>query len=709
MGEQNRDAASVSGRRRLRAWAIVVALGALGIAAVFGTILGGRAGAMSGRGAPALQAKPTIGIELGYGGKISNGRRVPIRVTIKAPRAVDGTLLISESNSGTTIFEADVEISATAPLVVLTGTSSRFGAIDVSLSDDDRMLASATRPLVADPAMAVGVGASLTAPAGLLDVDDVIDANVVQIDDSWWTWEAALFGLDQIVISPADIDRLEPTSLTTLHRWTELGGLLTIDADPGAVDGWLADGSGPRRAHGMGWVTFSGGAAADGRWASVVEPPVDGGWAVGSPEENETFYLDTRSASFRSPLLVALIALGLPILVGPLAWLVLKPTRRSRLWWTVPAAAALVGGGIVIAGPGSFVDIDVRAGMAGVASNGSLTGNLSVGIAAGSGVLAAEGGPEIAQRSGPVAVSAAGSTVTVRAGKRDAASEVRLAGYTLDDVGWLDISARITRKDDRLVVRVDAANPTSQSIEVGSVGISGSTEQLNTVIEEGESASWDVELPNSIDPLGLVDLTSWSGGVSDSSMVVRVSGTTSTSRNFGFGRTPTTLAVTSFEPVTTIDPGLPPGASLRVENLRTRLAAVPGVGPLDATIVDEVTPEGDGPQTSIAIEEGGAAVPGADPAIESLVAARLTAIAAFPGGTCAVHSSVERIRLSTGDGWQEAAVSEARSSERMADHEVRDVTLPPLPQGASLLLRSDQSMGLSLEGLVDCLDPGPTA
>lgn len=310
-----------------------------------------------------------IEAEAGYGGGYIPGRRLPVHVTVRTDRLVRGALEVRlPQQSGSWGFDVEVPGGGVHDFVVVVPTGSTFEVHDVEV----RLVAAggtATAEAEVDAltdGQLVGLLPAVTpadVPAPLPLLLDAGSARFVAVGRDDLQVEGALDPLGTLVGGPDELGRLTAAARASVLDWVDRGGRLVVDAAPGAPiaglpDVWQPDGDG-RRAAGLGEVRVSGGAAAAGRWAELVEPTPSTSYVdlAATGGINVAQFEAVGSAVARD---AGLDALELPwllvflgayvVLVGPVSWLVLRRRRAALGWIGVPAIAALFTAGSFVVG-----------------------------------------------------------------------------------------------------------------------------------------------------------------------------------------------------------------------------------------------------------------------------------------------------------------------------------------------------------------------
>lgn len=342
----------------------VVAAGSLAVATAVTAVVGA-AGDVSGQegGAPGVSLR----VEAGIGGYAAPGRAFPVTVTVTTDRLIDGVLQVQVPGpTGATSVEREVEVTggSTARFTVLAPpTMDELRGVEVRLSGSDVSI-EATGEVQVDPSQElVGVLPETAGPEGSLPgtVPLIVDAGVarmVPIDAELLdAGPLALEPLDQIAASAGELAALDRSAQQALLTWVDGGGQLVLRGDPAAAeplpDDWRPPPGGAQRA-GLGQVRSLG-----DDWQRSLAP---------SPTRStfEEQIMASDLGSFVTQPMVARLGddagielpeggrlgllLGVYVLVmGPLAYLLVRKLRRRELAWAGLPVLALASTGFVFA------------------------------------------------------------------------------------------------------------------------------------------------------------------------------------------------------------------------------------------------------------------------------------------------------------------------------------------------------------------------
>jgi hypothetical protein len=303
-------------------------------------------------------AETTVVVEAGYAGSFVAGHEVPVRVRVAADRLVQGTLEVGVGNPGN---ELPVAMAVEVPggsqkEFVVTAPSGFTEAADVAvrLLQGDQVVASgqATVRATVDTEL-VGIlpgalrgrpvpgQAPLAVDAGTARFVALREADLDQAP-------ASLGPLSTLVADADELAQLAPGARAGVLRWVEAGGRLLVDAAkgqavPGLPDQWQPGPRG-RAAAGLGEVVATDGAVAAGRWPGLVEPS---GWATQSARFGGDVPVATSlaaDAGLRTPEIAWLVGFLVVyvVLVGPVAFFVLRRRGRPELAWVAIPLVAIV-------------------------------------------------------------------------------------------------------------------------------------------------------------------------------------------------------------------------------------------------------------------------------------------------------------------------------------------------------------------------------
>jgi hypothetical protein len=320
--------------------------------------------------APAAAADTRIEVEAGYAdGQIVPGRPVPVRVQVRADRLVEGTIqvtprVLGEDMAGTTMA-VEVPGGSVKDYLVVVPTEWRGTVgpsemqVTLSAGDEKAEAVDALSWTGSDEVVGLLPGLASQVPDPVPLAIGPGTARFDQLDDRVLAAPGALGPLGTIVAGPDGLALLPAEAQRNVLDWVEKGGQLLVDAPPGTPVAGLPDGwqpSGARRAAGDGWVRLTGGAAAGGRWAEIIEPTRQfslqelsfGGWAPeGIPDSV------ARDAGLRIPDITWLsgFLVAYVVIAGPVTFLLLRRARRTTLAWVaVPTVAVVFTAGAWVAG-----------------------------------------------------------------------------------------------------------------------------------------------------------------------------------------------------------------------------------------------------------------------------------------------------------------------------------------------------------------------
>lgn len=323
-------------------------------------------------GTPPAVAQPSIAVEAGFGGQHRSGADLLVQVEIDANRLTSGELIIS-SRFGE---RADVVV---LPVELAGGARKRFAAVvpsvsqgmsfTVQLVEGGEIVASENLNLrFAQEDELVGVLPSLAANAPAT-AELAVPLGTAQFAPVTETILAAgpgaIEALGIIVGAGDDLAALSPVAREGLQVWIDGGGDLVVNDGPGPVPGLLANADETRTAIGRGSVRAVSGALSQGSWDGVLFPspmpqdPFGPGSMTGELTGEMIWFggplantLANDSGFGLPPLGVVLpIMLAYVLIVGPLAFIVLRRIGRPQLLWlALPALAFVFTAGVWIAG-----------------------------------------------------------------------------------------------------------------------------------------------------------------------------------------------------------------------------------------------------------------------------------------------------------------------------------------------------------------------
>ena len=325
-----------------------------------GVVMGGLALAAPVPSADAQERQGTrIEVDAGYGGSYLAGRRLPVRVTIRAAQLVRGTLEVTIPNQAGS-WGVDVEVAGGGVsefvVVVPTPPTMELQEVDVRLvGAGDAITAEAEVDPLEDSEL-VGLLPEVAPP----DVPEPLGlpmdagtARFVELDADTLGVHGVLDPLGTVVGGAEELGRLAPDARAAVLDWVDRGGRLVLDAAPGTditalPEAWQP-GDADRVAAGLGEVRLAAGAAAAGRWADVVEPTPTASLSdlmqfvgINATQMEAVGDAVARDAGLEAldlPWLLFFL-LAYVALVGPVGWFVLR-RRRSLGWIVIPTVAAL--------------------------------------------------------------------------------------------------------------------------------------------------------------------------------------------------------------------------------------------------------------------------------------------------------------------------------------------------------------------------------
>jgi hypothetical protein len=677
-----------------------------------------------------------IGLQVGPAGEAGSGPVTPIRVRLSSPRAARLDVAVT---SGSVTTTHRVDLSGDGPVHLDVVGRLPTGDVEVQATTvPGGKVVGHTRAVVQPSAnVAVGVGESISPslePTRVNTVAQLAEATLIPLSDDAWRRPAYVESLDQIVLGPADLDRLEPAQVTRLRHWVHNGGDLAIDmgrTDPLPVID-IEAAPGQRTPIGAGWVRFTDGAAAAHRWGDVVEPAVAfgsqwfdpgrvnqmvGAWMPPAAEMLASMPLvDVRFIS--STWVIAAVA-GTALLAGPGLWLLLRGNRRRRwMWGAAPGVSIVVAVALIGAGQGVFRDARPLAQAVVRSSPWGSVGDVAVGFGGDPGELRLDGGALLLGSSDErlVLVSdGVGRTARLR-GSRNGFGFVGVTNTQVEGDLRVDVTA-VANADG--TAEVSVTNRTRSDLLNVTVEGVGRQRPFADVVRAGSTVSRgfavNPEVPalsHAFDSSICATVGCWggAGAIGDTAIqrpaargVVSVTGTLTTRSGVGPLRGDGFASVVAVAPIE-----LPPdadaatiAAAVRVESLRP--PSIPQAGIPIQTVEPPVTmppvePGMPSAPTTVVVGEGGPA--GAVPA-----ALRITSPADRPGGTCAIHTIADDVEIWDGSAWKPlVAIGAPRLSPRLTEpNEVQDYAMPAMAAGVPLYLRYVSHVtGTEPAMLVDC-------
>lgn len=309
------------------------------------------------------------------------GGSIPVIVTLKSDRLVDGVLSVADGGFGVSGSPMAVQVAGGTEkqLVFLAQVQTGMGGM-ATVGDADlqvRLVFTVDGAVAAERTVQVPTDAWVE-PVGVLPAlaeaspppassplrFEAGTASLRTIPASVLAAGAgALDPFGTIVGAADDLARLDEGQRRTVLDWVAHGGHLLVDADAAPVDG-LPDAWQPRSGWavaGAGEVRLAHGAAGRGEWETLLEPTAAElgnrqlqGSQLSVPVGPISLTADLASDSgFRMPdfSVLLLVLAAYVVVVGPVVFVILaKSRRRMRFWTVVPALALLTSGGLVVAG-----------------------------------------------------------------------------------------------------------------------------------------------------------------------------------------------------------------------------------------------------------------------------------------------------------------------------------------------------------------------
>ena len=308
-------------------------------------------------------AAARLEVVAGMNGFYTPGDHVVVRVTVSADQLVAGDLLVRTSAQfgGTTAnLRVEVPGGSVKDFKVIVATSPfTEGIVQVALTSGRTTLASGTAQLQTAPDQElVGVLPQLAARGEVPATSALaVDAGTARLfplaAGDLSLGPAALEALDIIAIGEGELGALGARERGAVLGWVNAGGHLLVDQADGTVAGlpeqWRPGASGYQMA-GLGEVRLTGGALVAGRWSEVLEPTrtrsqaEEGILTSGMFQQSIPITTElARDAGFTLPQLgwVVAVLLGYALLVGPIAFFVLRRLGRAPLAWIVVPGLAL--------------------------------------------------------------------------------------------------------------------------------------------------------------------------------------------------------------------------------------------------------------------------------------------------------------------------------------------------------------------------------
>jgi hypothetical protein len=305
---------------------------------------------------------------IGVRGYCEVGTPVVVTVNLAARQAFQGTLAVSnpDTGAGTVTTPAEIAGGAEKQFRLVTSCSDWGRVVVQARAGDDVVAEESLQAKVSGNHELVGVMPALFDRAGDVPEEVPLDGDVGRavlvelMPDDVALGPSALDVFDTIAASGGDLAALTADERGSLLTWVGEGGRLLLDDDTqtaGLPRDWRPGGAGYAWA-GAGEVRLTDGAAAGGSWGSIIHPSPyraaefgagNLGFGMG-PEQS----IVDRSGLDQVSLNTWLIALAAyALVVGPIAYMVLRSMRRLTLAWVViPLLAVATGGTVLAAGSG---------------------------------------------------------------------------------------------------------------------------------------------------------------------------------------------------------------------------------------------------------------------------------------------------------------------------------------------------------------------
>jgi hypothetical protein len=314
-------------------------------------------------GTPPAGADTELTVEAGFtGGLYVPGRTVPVRVNITADRLVEGTVRVE-------LGRFDDAIPVAVPVEVPGGSSKEYLVVVPSAAVGDGGRTTVTASLDGDEAQVGRDDITATGDTDLVGlVPDLVpeppdpldlgpglgDARFHQLSADELAAPGALDALGTIVTAGDGLSSLSPSGRANVLDWLDRGGRLVLDGAPGdAVGGlpeqWQPEPGDTRVWAGRGGVRLVDGAVAGGDWAATVEPTalmpigeLNGGMFFGPSGSVASTVAEDGGLRVAVVGWLLLFLVAYVVLVGPVAFLLLRRAGRSGwTWFAVPATAAV--------------------------------------------------------------------------------------------------------------------------------------------------------------------------------------------------------------------------------------------------------------------------------------------------------------------------------------------------------------------------------
>jgi hypothetical protein len=323
----------------------------------------------------------TVEVDVGADGALRTIAPIPVHITIKATKAIDGRLTIT-SRSGPSPSSVTVPFNAAANTtsdvwVAISVSPFGDGLVKATVTQGSREIASTSEiPAFGTVDEIVGVLPDLVTRAGTLPATVAVAvtefgvARLARLDTkALELGSGPLSNFGSIAGTNTDLAQLSPVALRSLLMWLERGGTLLLDEKTAAnttqlPSEWRPGASGYVNA-GVGEVRLTTGQLQAGKWAQniVATPKTSAMFAPQSPLTQMNFGFDTsvpaylaREARVTQPSLGTVIPMLLvyAVIAGPLLFFVLKRTHRLTLAWGIIPVLAVATSAVIVVGSSSL-------------------------------------------------------------------------------------------------------------------------------------------------------------------------------------------------------------------------------------------------------------------------------------------------------------------------------------------------------------------
>lgn len=703
--------------------------------------------AVTGSAAPAgasipVQAGESSGdvdltIEVGLEGVVPELPRIPIRVLLSSPRSRSVSVIVSTS-LGSQRYEVELNAGAATATDVVMQTPLEGLEVEVRDPGGARLARKRSVPKVDDSAVLVGVGASL-APSkkswSSPTIGDVQDATLLPLSDALLDRAGVLDALSGIILGPGDVERLSDRQTNRLSRWVAAGGNLALDqtrTDPLPVLGVPAE-PGNRTAVEAGWVRFTGGDAAAGKWSQTVEPAVSideqwvspdlqfGGFGDVNFFNEQLRYTRFLKISYLPSWVIIVSVFVTALLVGPLLWFLLRSRSRRRwMWLLAPTISVVIAVALVSVGQGALSDAQTTAAGNALSTKWGTVADLGFGTKAGDGPieLGTDGQVWAALPTAPMS----GSGDERSAAQKQASNGFGFAGVglvPLSDEALVEVEAVAQRDGTAMVAVTNNGESTLTDVTVGGFGRTrdfdevpaGATRKLPFEVSKNLDVFAPVFPPDQQGRFGCFgDGNCFGSGqagfgragfpAGSSRGQIEITGRLVESMDAAGERRPTNLIVVARTTITADEsaPNAGPNATMRIETVGFN----PG-SPSQQTVTEFDGPVIEGGEVATTVV-GSVEEPGDD--VEATFV-RLSTPVDRMGLQCAVHTSVGGVARWTGTTWADLdPLGEAFANQRFGTvNEMRNYPLGDVRAGDTVYLRLKSGLTASPAQVFDCGEP----